>query len=82
MPKLNHKNVVRYYSCWIEAVEPHIPSINKALRHIQGKKNLHRKELLDDSSMESLCETTVKVVEDDPLMEDSSPDKTLKEEED
>jgi hypothetical protein len=22
MPMLNHKNIVRYFSCWVEAVEP------------------------------------------------------------
>jgi serine/threonine protein kinase len=32
MPKLNHKNIVRYYSCWIEVVNPCLRSIKKAAK--------------------------------------------------
>ncbi len=73
MPKLNHKHIVRYYSCWIEAVDPHIGTIKKALRQVHGYR---RKIVIDNSSMESVCETTVKVIEDDNMSELSSPEKT------
>jgi len=29
---MNHKNVVRYYSCWIEAMEPEGKDLNRAMR--------------------------------------------------
>jgi len=32
MPKMNHKNVVRYYSCWIEAMEPEGKDLSRAMR--------------------------------------------------
>jgi hypothetical protein len=37
MPKLNHKNIVRYYSCWVEAVEPSQATINQAIKYATRK---------------------------------------------
>jgi len=35
MPKLSHKHIVRYFSCWIEAVEPDIEVLNRAILQVQ-----------------------------------------------
>lgn len=35
MPMLNHKNIVRYYSCWVEAVEPSSEALSKTLDMIR-----------------------------------------------
>ena len=32
MQKMCHKNVVRYYSCWVEAMEPDNKVIMKAMK--------------------------------------------------
>jgi hypothetical protein len=38
MPKMNHKNVVRYFSSWIEAVQPDIKAVKKAVRAVEERK--------------------------------------------
>lgn len=36
--QLNHKNIVRYYSCWVEPVEPDGNRIQKIVNFIKKKK--------------------------------------------
>lgn len=39
MPMLNHKNVVRYFSCWVEAIQPSPRCINQIIKAVsQGSK--------------------------------------------
>ena len=42
MPKMNHKNVVRYYSCWIEAMEPESKDVTRALRVAQQQRKMKK----------------------------------------
>jgi hypothetical protein len=45
MPLLNHKNVVRYYSCWVEAIPPNPREIGKIVNSLNSgasKRNLKR----------------------------------------
>ena len=42
MPKMNHKNVVRYYSCWIEAMEPENKDVTRALRVAQQQRKIRK----------------------------------------
>lgn len=46
MPQLSHKNIVRYYSCWIESVSPSDSEIKKYTQQIQQHYNQQRKNLL------------------------------------
>jgi hypothetical protein len=38
MPKMNHKNVVRYFSCWVEAVRPNLKAVRKAFKVAEERK--------------------------------------------
>lgn len=75
MPKLNHKNIVRYYSCWIEVVNPCLRSIKKAAKQAFTHKHKVSHRICDvEDSDESLCDTTVKVIEaGDESMLEASP---------
>ena len=37
MPLLNHKNVVRYYSCWVEAVETPDALLRNVVKALNSK---------------------------------------------
>ena len=74
MPRLNHKNIVRYYSSWIEAVEPCVRSITKAVKRTFIHKNQSNRENTEHESEDSLCETTIKVIEnEDNILDDELP---------
>ena len=38
MPKMNHKNVVRYFSCWVEAVRPNLKAVRKAFKVAEERR--------------------------------------------
>ncbi len=75
MPKLNHKNIVRYYSCWIEVVSPCLRSIKKAAKQAFAHRNKVSYRICDiEGSEESMCDTTVKIIEaGDESMAEVSP---------
>ncbi len=75
MPKLNHKNIVRYYSCWIEVVNPCLRSIKKAAKQAFAHRQKVSYRICDvEGSEESMCDTTVKVIEaGDESMNEGSP---------
>ena len=75
MPKLNHKNIVRYYSCWIEVVSPCLRSIKKAAKQAFAHRHKVSYRICDiEGSEESMCDTTVKVIEaGDESMAEGSP---------
>ena len=73
MPKLNHKNIVRYYSCWIEVVNPCLRSIKKAVKLAFTQKHKVSHVMCENcDSEESMCDTTVKVIEagDESIIDD------------
>ena len=75
MPKLNNENIVRYFSCWIEVVDPCLKSIEKAVKQaFSYKRSDHQCIKEYNDSEESLCESTVKVIEEcDESMLEGSP---------
>jgi hypothetical protein len=67
MPLLNHKNVVRYYSCWVEAVETNdslLRNIVKALNSngngkMLGKRKMTQKTKANSSDIEDIPDMTL-----------------------
>lgn len=66
MPLLNHKNVVRYYSCWVEAVETCPKFLKKVVNGLSynhhfksGQRTKVDSSELDEIQEETLIDTTL-----------------------
>lgn len=44
MPRLNHKNIVRYFSCWVEAVEPSKVALDSSLSQLRERRHPQRRQ--------------------------------------
>jgi N-glycosylase/DNA lyase len=63
MQFLFHKNVVRYYSCWVEASEPKKKTIEKVVKRINQKKKQLDKQLKEDETEDDEDEETESISE-------------------
>jgi len=52
MPKMNHKNVVRYFSCWVEAAEPDCKAVKQACKVVEERKEKKRSSFAKQESPE------------------------------
>jgi len=65
--QVQHKNVVRYFACWIETQQPECSKINKVVKVIEArlkKENLNKKK--QKESLESLSPSASPLGKVDP----------------
>jgi hypothetical protein len=50
--RLEHKNIVGYKGCWVEAEDPDTEKVNKVLKKIQRRENPKGGKALEDGDID------------------------------